>query len=208
MFILQIAKAAGLVIYVAAVENISKQQGGRNIKLFSALYKKEPQSVSEDFNTSYEKYYTIIFRHCAYLTGDVQAAEDITQETFIKLYNSPPSHDNIVAWLSRVATNLAYNYIRDHKTRRSKEPVLEGHAVSNVISIEEIAIKDSEVRLTRKILQSLNHRDRLCLLLKFSGYKYNEIAEITGIEKASIGKTLSRAQEKFKELYLKEVDTL
>lgn len=106
-----------------------------------------------------------------------------------------------------MATNLAYNYIRDQKTRRSKEPVLEENAPSNVISIEDIAIKDSEVRLTRKILNSLNHRDRICLLLKFSGYKYNEIAEIAGIEKASVGKILSRAQEKFKELYLKEGKT-
>jgi RNA polymerase sigma factor (sigma-70 family) len=208
VFILQITKLAGLVIYVTAVENINKQQGGRNIKLLSALYKKEAESVPEDFNTAYEKYYKIIFRHCAYLTGDVQAAEDIAQETFIKLYNSPPSHGNIGAWLSRVATNLSYNYIRDQKTRRNKEPVVEEHEVSNVISIEEIVIKDSEVRLTRKILNSLNHRDRLCLLLKFSGYKYNEIAEIAGIEKASVGKILSRAQEKFKELYLKEVETI
>ena len=107
-----------------------------------------------------------------------------------------------------MATNLAYNYLRDQKTRRSKEPVLEEHSVTNVISIEDIVIKDSEVRLTRKILSSLNHRDRFCLLLKFSGYKYNEISEIAGIEKASVGKILSRAQEKFKELYLKEVGTL
>jgi RNA polymerase sigma factor (sigma-70 family) len=208
VFILQITKSAGLVIYVTAVENIKKQQGVRNIKLLSVLFKKEPESVPEDFNTSYEKYYRVIFRHCAYLTGDVHAAEDIAQETFIKLYNSPPTHGNIGAWLSRVATNLAYNYIRDQKTRRSKDPVIEEHGASNVISIEEIAIKDWEVRLTRKILNNLNHRDRLCLLLKFSGYKYNEIAEIAGIEKASVGKILSRAQEKFKELYLKEVGNL
>ena len=173
----------------------------------STFYKKEPEGIPGDFNTSYEKYYKIVFRHCAYLTGDVQAAEDIAQEAFIKLYHSPPSHGNTGAWLSRVATNLAYNYIRDQKTRRNKEPMIEENTPSNVISIEELAIKDSEVRLTRKILNSLNHRDRICLLLKFSGYKYNEIAEIAGIEKASVGKILSRAQEKFKELYLKEVKT-
>lgn len=194
-----------MVIYITAVENVNKHQGVRNIKLLSVLFKKESDSVPEDFNTSYEKYYSVIFRHCAYLTGDVHAAEDIAQETFIKLYNSPPAYGNRAPWLSRVATNLSYNYIRDRKTRRSKEPVFEEHGASNVISIEEIAIKDWEVRLTRKILNKLNHRDRLCLLLKFSGYKYSEIAETAGIEKASVGKILSRAQEKFKELYSKEV---
>ena len=172
--------------------------------MFSRLTKKEPEIVTEDFNASYEKYYSVIFRHCAYLTGDVQAAEDIAQETFIKLYHSPPSHDNTIAWLSRVATNLSYNYIRDQKTRHSKEPVIEQQGTGYVISIEDIAIRNSEVRLTRKILNSLSPRDRLCLLLKFSGYKYNEIAELARVEKASVGKILSRAQEKFKELYLKE----
>jgi len=146
----------------------------------------------------------MIFRHCAYITGDVQAAEDLAQEAFIKLLNMPPAHGNTAAWLSRVATNLSYNYIRDRKTMRSKESVIEGQVPDNVISIEDIAIRNSEVRLTRKVLNSLNPRDRLCLLLKFSGCKYSEIAEIAGIEKASVGKILSRAQEKFRELYIKE----
>lgn len=160
---------------------------------------------NNDFKNCYEKYYMVIFKHAAYLTGSTQTAEDITQEAFIRLYNSPPQHDNTGAWLSRVATNLAYNYIRDEKSRRNKEPVMEEWEPSKVISIEEAAIKDTEIRLTRKILNKMKPRDRLCLLLKFSGYKYHEISDILSLEKSSVGKILARAQEKFKEMYLKEV---
>lgn len=163
--------------------------------------------MSEDFRSCYEKYFPVIFRHAAYLAGNVQAAEDIAQETFIKLYNTPPQHSNTGAWLSRVASNLAYNYLRDEKTRRNKEPVIEEPEDSKVISIEDVVIKDSEIRLTRKILKAMNERDRMCLLLKFSGYKYTEISEILDIEKTSVGKILARAQEKFKEMYLKEVQS-
>jgi len=41
------------------------------------------------------------------------------------------------------------------------------------------------------------------LLLKFSGYKYSEIAETIKIDKNSVGTVISRAQAKFKENYLK-----
>lgn len=63
---------------------------------------------------------------------------------------------------------------------------------------------DFEILLIKKILNELNSKERLCLLLKFSGYKYNEISNIIGIEKNSVGKTIARAQQKFKEKYEKE----
>lgn len=72
----------------------------------------------------------------------------------------------------------------------------------NVISIEEVAINNCEVNLTKKVLNALPSRDRMCLVLKFSGYKYSEIAEIIGVDKNSVGTLISRAQRKFKESYL------
>ncbi|KPU42500.1 RNA polymerase sigma factor SigM [Oxobacter pfennigii] len=143
-------------------------------------------------------------RHASYLTGSTAAAEDIAQETFIRLYNHCETIENVGAWLSRVASNLAYNYIRNERARIKKLPEIDNKE-HNVISLEDIVVRDYEIRTTRKILERLSSRDRMCLLLKFSGYKYNEISEITGIEKNSVGKILSRAQEKFKKIYLREV---
>jgi RNA polymerase sigma factor (sigma-70 family) len=160
----------------------------------------------EDFKKTYENYYSVIFKHTAYITGSLQVAEDITQETFIKLYNSPPSHTNVIAWLTKVSSNLSYNHLRSEKIRQNKEPEIVEDGLGNVISIEDAAIRNYEIRLTKKILNSLPPRDRICLLLKFSGYKYNEIAEVIGLDFASIGTTLARAQAKFRERYLKEVE--
>lgn len=162
------------------------------------------EQIPEDFAGCYEKYYTAILKHAAYLTGNLQAAEDITQETFIKLHNVPPSHANTGAWLMKTATNLSYNYMRGDRVKRSKEPVIAENEMSNVISIEDAAIRDLEIRSVRKALNSLSSRDRLCLMLKYSGYKYYEIAEAAGIDINSVGKILARAQAKLKKLYLKE----
>lgn len=157
----------------------------------------------QNFKTTYEKYYDTIFKRISYLTGDIHAAEDLTQEVFMKLYNSPPGHENIPAWLNRVSTNISYNYIRDKKIHEGKNEVIYEKEMGNVVSIEEIAINNYEVDLTRKVLNRLSPRDRMCLLLKFSGYKYSEIAEVIEVDKNSVGTIISRAQGKFKDNYLK-----
>jgi RNA polymerase sigma factor (sigma-70 family) len=185
---------------------IKFKQGGSNINPKEKVIQYGKLN-NDDFKKAYESYYSIIFKHTVYITGCTQAAEDITQETFIKYYSSPPIHSNVIAWLTTVSSNLSYNYIRNEKTKQKKEPDIVEDGFGNVISIEDVAIRNHEIRLTRKILKCLPPRDRMCLLLKFSGYKYTEIAEVIGMDFASIGTTLARAQAKFKESYLKEVNT-
>ena len=157
------------------------------------------------FRGYYEAHFRKIRGHIAYLTGSREAAEDLAQEVFIRLYGSPPDHERVLPWLLRVATNLSLNHLRAESARRGRERVMLEDDLDNVISIEESVIRNQEIRQARKALASLPERDRICLLLKFSGYRYAEIAEMTGVEKASMGTTLARAQAKFKKKYNREV---
>lgn len=157
----------------------------------------------QNFKTIYEQCYNTIFKKVSYLTGDTHAAEDLTQEVFMKLYNSPPAHENITAWLNKVSTNISYNYLRDKKIHEGKNETIYETEMGKVVSVEEAAINNYEVDLTRKVLNMLSPRDRMCLLLKFSGYKYSEIAEVIKVDKNSVGTIILRAQAKFKENYLK-----
>jgi RNA polymerase sigma factor (sigma-70 family) len=162
-----------------------------------------PGSLPE-FSEYYEKYYPALLKHAAYLTGNITVAEDVVQEAFARLLNLSGDHSNVRAWLYTVVIHLSYNYLRSEKGKRTKEP-LNGAETGNVVSLEDLALRNAEIRLTQRILGLMNARDRICLLLKFSGYKYHEIAAALELKKASVGKILARAQEKFKELYLKEV---
>lgn len=155
----------------------------------------------DNFKDTYEKYYNTVLKRISYFTGDRYVAEDLTQEIFIKLYNSPPDHGNVAAWLNKVSANISYNYIRDKKIHEGKSEEIYND-LDKVISIEDIAISNCEVHLTKKALNKLLPRDRMCLLLKFSGYKYSEIAEVIGVDKNSVGTIISRAQVKFKEAFL------
>ena len=68
---------------------------------------------------------------------------------------------------------------------------------------EEVLIRDEEVALTRQVLELLPERDRACLLLKFSGMSYAEIARVTGIKENSVGTVLAQARAKFKREYIR-----
>lgn len=106
-------------------------------------------------------------------------------------------------WLSRVAANLAYNYLRGEERRRNRE---ERQAQtepdpSRVIRLEEAIVKSEEARQVHSCLAKLSPRDRLCLLLRQAGYSYAEISLAIEVDKGSVGTILARARRHFAALY-------
>ncbi|WP_034630628.1 RNA polymerase sigma factor SigX [Desulfotruncus alcoholivorax] len=149
----------------------------------------------------YNQYYPFVCRQLTYLLGNRAEAEDITQETFIKLYHSPPpDYQNIGGWLARVATNLAYNYMRSEKSRKRREDKINDKLITD--TPEERAIKNEETDYIKRALDILDERSRLCLIMKHSGFSYEEIAAATGLKKSSVGTIIARSQSKFKEIYM------
>lgn len=173
------------------------------VKIFGILKKRKLKE--EEFKENYEKYFPIVYKQLYYLIGSNEIAEDLTQEVFIKYYNSKENIEYLGAWLSKVATNTAYNYLRGEKRRiKREESILE--EVNDIFSIEDEIFKNEEVKKIRKILADLPENQRVCIMLKFSGYSYEEIHKVTNIPKNNIGQMISRGKEKFLKLYEKEGD--
>lgn len=147
------------------------------------------------------RFYPAVCRQLTYMLGDAGLAEDIAQEAFIKLYQSPPNDQGATGgWLFRVAKNLALNLIRSEKSRLLREAkVQEG---SWEISSEETVIRKEETNMVHRVLNSMLERDRTCLIMKFSGFSYDEIARATGVKKASVGTIIARAQARFRDRIL------
>lgn len=72
---------------------------------------------NREFNESYENYKNLILRTAYTYSGNREAAEDITQETFLKLYIGYDSmkKENIPSWLYTTAKNMALNYKKKAK---------------------------------------------------------------------------------------------
>lgn len=167
---------------------------------FKRDMKGSPPPESFDFKELFIANYSMVLRHLMLITGERSTAEDLAQETFIRLYKCPPKEfTNLSGWLIKVATNLAYNYLRDERKRKQRE--FSEIAVAVNECFEEDLLQASQAIEVKEILNSLDDRDRICLILKFSGFSYEEIAKITGIKNASVGKVLARSMAKFKKAY-------
>lgn len=157
------------------------------------------------FREFYERYYQPVCRRLTGLLGNRSAAEDVAQEAFFKLYQSPPAEPaNIGGWLNRVAVNLAYNYLRGEESRRRRESAGSATALQVLNCLpEEFTLRREEIGQIRLALEALPARDRACLLLRFSGMSYREIARALDIGESSVGTVLARARSRFRGEYLR-----
>ena len=77
--------------------------------------------MTEDRLTSlYRRYGPVIHARCVRLLGDPVAAEDATQETFLRVLrhlDNAPDAAEALAWIYRIATNYCLNEIRDRGRR-------------------------------------------------------------------------------------------
>lgn len=146
--------------------------------------------MAEDrLTTLYRRYGPFIYARCARLLGDENAAEDATQETFMRvhrhLHKAPDSAEALV-WIYRIATNYCLNEIRDRKLRpladREPEESLSEH-LETVLANREAAAKI--VRRSPEKLRTpawLHHVD---------GLDQGEIARVLGISRRTVGNRLA-----------------
>jgi len=133
-------------------------------------------------------------------------ADDITQETFIRLYNFLNSGNNIrnpKAWLYCVAANLCKTQLRRASNFRY---ILSKKLISNnpASSIESDYLKKEKINLVKNALKKLSPRDQILLQLYREGLSYAEIAEVAGVNKNSVGSMLSRAIHKMAKMLREE----
>jgi RNA polymerase sigma-70 factor (ECF subfamily) len=140
-----------------------------------------------------------LFRYLRRLSGSRQQAEDILQETFLKLHlhlASGPGLDNPRAWLFRVGTNLSRD--RAKAELRARARAQEHGAPPSPVDFQ---LHYERRQAVARALAQLPPRMRQVLLLKAEGFSYREIADITGIESGYVGVLLQRGRAEFKRVY-------
>lgn len=69
-------------------------------------------SAPDLFRQQFNQHYPSVRRKLFALIRDEAAAEDLAQETFLRLYRNPPDQPEAIGgWLHRVLTRLAYDYM-------------------------------------------------------------------------------------------------
>jgi RNA polymerase sigma-70 factor (ECF subfamily) len=149
-----------------------------------------------DFDEIYRRHYASLFRYMCRLTGDVDAAEDATQEAFLSLLRRNLPENEAKPWLFTVATNFVRDTARRAETRRRLGPKVEQLSVAPMRP-DEAAERREAVDSVREVLERLSHRDRKILLLREEGFSYKEIAATIDVAPSSVGTLIARALRRF-----------
>jgi len=141
-----------------------------------------------------------LYRHLR----DRRAAEDLTQEVFLKIYQAASRFETrakVRTWIFTIAYNLAVNELRRRRRRGffgilvhedRQGPTVEAPEAGDRLEFEE--------KMT-KSLALLPDRQRAALLLRARDeLSYQEIGEILGVSRASVESLLFRARERLRRL--------
>lgn len=153
----------------------------------------------------FETYHEAIFAYLYRLLNEAQWAHDLTQETFLRLYQTRErlaTVENERAWIYRIASNLAFNALK-RRRRFSWLPWREGDAaVDPALRAEDPAVRIPEQAHVARALATLSPAYRAPLLL-YSHYDFSvrEIAEALEISESAVKTRLFRARQMFREAY-------
>lgn len=157
------------------------------------------------FEAFIHRYHVPIHQYVERLLKDAKKAEDVVQETFIRLLKQLknkqiPSYPK--AWLYRVASNICKDYwrsaqYRSEDTAKEEMPVTED-PLASVVEIYE----KQETR--KEILHSLSHlsqsQQQIVMLRFYQDMKLKEIAEIMDLPLGTVKSNLFHALKKLKKV--------
>ncbi|MGH7468195.1 MAG: RNA polymerase sigma factor [Longimicrobiales bacterium] len=157
----------------------------------------------DEFVLVFDQHFARLFRYLDRLSGDVELAADLAQETFIKLHQRGSLPAAPEAWLITVAMNLFRNVQATRARRRRLLPVSRaGVVTSDPPALPDHMAEANETRArVRCAIDRLPERDRALLLLIAEGYSYHHIACALDINEASVGTLLARAKRAFRAAY-------
>lgn len=157
----------------------------------------------EAYRTLYDAYERPLYVYCSRLMANEIEAQDIFQDIWIKMYKLRGHQESIRKFsglLFTVARNLCLNALRDKKQLRS---VSLEETPSDAESLVYRGDHDrADLReMLQKALQQLPVSQREAFILReYSGYSYQEIAEITGATMINVKTRAWRARERLRKV--------
>ena len=147
-------------------------------------------------------------------TGDRERAEDLVQETFIRVYRHLHRFDQtkkFSTWIYTIASNLAKNELRN----RSRNPLVLFQAIKRTwdadqrpLEWEDNTYRPDDLFRKRHLRQLVEnavdelpkHHRAVFILREMEGKTYEEIAEITGCNLGTVKSRLNRARNTFAQI--------
>lgn len=159
---------------------------------------------AETFKEIFLPYHPKLYRVAYRMVEDTAGAEDIVQDTFVKLWNKRNGMEHVNNTESFALTtlrNTCLDYLRTKKN--SYHTGFEADIPETTSLPDQLELND-DARYVKTLIDGLPEQQRLVMMLKhWEGYSDYEIEEMTGLSRGNIRVVLSRARKTIREQYSK-----
>ena len=161
------------------------------------------------FEAVFNEYYESLAYFALKYVGNAQAAEDIVQELFVKIWaNRQTLHveQSLGAYLYGAVKNACFNYLKSQKIRSEYASKQIQTSESETFIPNEIDAADLNVLIETAIFSMPGERQKIFRMSRVEGLKYAEIAEKQGISiktvEAQMGKALQYMRSMLKDFLI------
>ena len=167
-----------------------------DVKVIRACQEGDRDAFRLLFETYRDRTYTIAYHFCS----DEAMASDITQQVFLKLFDSIRQfrfNSEFTTWLYRLVANVCMD---EHRRKRRFLPWDDDHrqsvAARSVVSIEDRVGRRELGARVREAVATLSPKLRLVILLKyFEDFSYDEMAAVLDCSPGTVASRLNRGHQ-------------
>lgn len=166
------------------------------------LIKKCQKGNKEGFNELIKLYYPYVLKFLLKLTSNATSAEDLTQETFIKMIKSIDRFNtngkaSFATYLITIAKNTYLDYLRKNNHELSE---LDINSIPDKSNFEENYFRNENYNFVLEKIENLPFAQKEAIKLKYlEGYTLEEIAKMQKVESKTIKSRLFEGRKKLKE---------
>ena len=153
------------------------------------------------FLPCHPKLYRVAFR----LMGNAQDAEDMVQETYLRLWKKreelPPDIGSMEAYSVAIIRNLCLDALKTPQMEQEDCPIGEMSMAQEGSLMREVELKD-EASIVQRIIGALPEQQRQIVKMRdVDDCPYEEIEQATGLSTVNVRVLLSRARKKIREQF-------
>lgn len=157
---------------------------------------------SRAFSSLLAIYKSKVYGTCFYLMGDRALAEDLSQETWIRVVQNAESYRPIASvssWILRIARNACLNELRTRHRWAELSVEDEGRLEDGAESVEEVLQRFEKEEKFQKALLELTAQQKMALLMVVQEEKsHSEVAQELQCSVGAVKVLLFRARETLK----------
>lgn len=149
----------------------------------------------------FERHHVALFEFLSRMTGNRTAAEDLTQDVFVRMLRYRGTFRNegrFETWMFHIARNARADYFRRRASVEMSDETIE--ATTDAMEPAHLIEREQTALLRSALLQLREDKRELIILARYRGMKHEVIAELLGVDAGTVKVRIHRALKELREV--------